>query len=168
MPAFHSGPASPCRCRPLNSNVRALCTSLAVYLLIFGAITPTVQAADTVSELSRRSHISQPELNELLSNCNRHQLSMNICAFRDFVAVDLEMQDVLADKLVTLPSHCHATLQEHQAAWAMRRDKTCNKDADAEAEGGSIRPMVFSDCRTVATKARIALLKQVSSCKGLP
>jgi len=142
--------------------------NLAIYLLILGALTPTAHATDIVSELSRRSHISQPELNELLSNCNRHQLSMNICAFRDFVAVDLEMQDVLADKLATLPNHCHSTLQEHQAAWEARRDKTCNKDADAEAEGGSMRPMVFSDCRTVATKARIALLKKVSSCKGIP
>lgn len=142
--------------------------SFAVFLLILGAISPTAQATDIVSELSRRSHIPQPELNELLSNCNRHQLSMNICAFRDFVAVDLEMQDVLADKLATLPSHCHATLQEHQAAWEARRDKTCNKDADTEAEGGSMRPMVYSDCRAVATKARISLLKKVSSCKGIP
>lgn len=125
------------------------------------------QAADVVSELSRRSHIPEAELNELLRDCNQHQLSMNICAARDFTAADLEFQNVLANKLATLPNQCHSTLKKNQKKWAATRDRKCTKEADAEAEGGSMRPMIYSVCRTEATSARVALLMKVSACKRI-
>ena len=141
---------------------------VAAFLFALAAVTVPAYSADVIAELSRRSHISQPELNELLSDCTRHQLSMNICAFRDFIAADLEMQTVLSSKLSMLPKRCHSTIEKRQARWEEARDLRCNKEADAEAEGGSMRPMIYSGCRTEATMARVALITKVPSCAKVP
>mgnify|MGYP001627241469 CR=1 FL=1 len=129
---------------------------------------PLIDATEIVSELSRRSHIAPPELEKLLSDCSQNQLSMNICIFRDFIAIEYEMQNTFAKALARLQNQCHLTLKENQTRWERARDQQCNKQADAEAEGGTMRPMLYNACRIAATKERITIVDVASTCDRLP
>jgi uncharacterized protein YecT (DUF1311 family) len=120
-----------------------------------------------LAELSKRSGIAQDELKEILSDCNGNQLQMNFCAFRSFVEADLELQQVLARTMASLPESCRASLPARQKEWEASRDRECNKEADDEAEGGSMRPMIFSACQATATEARTALLRGTKSCGAI-
>jgi len=117
-----------------------------------------------MEELSSRSRIPPTELQQLLNDCDRTQLSMNICAFRDFVASDLDLDAALKAKRESLPQ-CRVQIDGAQAAWEAERDKACNEETEAE-EGGSMRPMLISACKTEATQARIAFVKEMESCSG--
>jgi uncharacterized protein YecT (DUF1311 family) len=89
---------------------------------------------------------------------------MNMCSFRSFVEADLAMNLVVAQRAEALPPSCRETLDATQAKWAESRDRKCNKEADDEAEGGSMRPMIFTSCQAVATEERTVQLKSVTSC----
>lgn len=137
----------------------------ALIIIFVGFLVCTsVHADEVVNELSRRSAISVPELNEILSDCERYQLNMNICAFRDFVQVDLELNKVISKKLQSLPADCKVKLKNSQAKWENRMDRNCSKEADEEAGEGSMRPMIYSGCKTTATESRIEYLKKIERC----
>ncbi|MCC7248600.1 MAG: DUF1311 domain-containing protein [Lysobacter sp.] len=127
-------------------------------------VAPTHQST-IVEELSTRSRIPVSELQQLLDDCDRTQLSMNICAFRDFVASDLELDAALKVKRESAPQHCHAEIDRAQAAWEAERDRACDEETK-EDEGGSMRPMLVSTCKTTATRARIFWVKEMKSCPG--
>jgi uncharacterized protein YecT (DUF1311 family) len=136
-------------------------------LLVLSTETQATTSDDVVKELSRRSAIPVSELNELLGDCSRDQLSMNLCAFRDFVLADMDIQQAANDALASLPSGCHARLVERQAAWARKRDRDCKLAADDEAGEGSMRPMIYSACRTTATRSRTKVVAAIRSCEGV-
>ena len=117
-------------------------------------------------ELSRRSATSVEELKVMLSDCHGSQMNMNFCSFRTFVEADLAMRSVLAKKLEAL-SLCHEMLQTSQANWEKNRDSKCKKEADGEAEGGSMRPMIFSACQAGATEQRTMQLRSIKSCDSI-
>jgi uncharacterized protein len=122
---------------------------------------------DVLAELSHRSNFNKDELRELLKDCSNSQLAMNMCAFRSFVAADLIMSQVLTQKMKVLPLDCNSVLQSNQTKWAESRDQQCNKEADEEAGGGSMRPMLISDCMAQATEMRIERIKSMKSCDTL-
>lgn len=126
--------------------------------------TAGAKAGAVIEELSRRSHIPAAELTEILQDCERYQRNMNICAFYSFVEVDLELQKLVEERLPKLPASCHAKFRKKQAEWEKRRDRKCSREADDEAEGGSMRPMIYSGCRTEATTSRIEYLQAVERC----
>lgn len=122
---------------------------------------------EVLAELAKRSRISQSELTELLGDCSKHQLAMNICAFRSFVEADLEMGRALEKAIQSLPTACRVSLQSKQKSWEKRRDRKCNREADEEAAGGSMRPSVFSSCRAISTEQRTQVLRTVKSCAAM-
>lgn len=126
------------------------------YVAIAGLalLSTSVLADSVVEELSARSRIPIAELEQLLSNCDATQLSMNICAFRDFVETDMKLKETLSG----LRGRCAERARSEQSSWKQETDAACNKLADDEAEGGSMRPMVFSSCRAEATAERIKAL----------
>nr|WP_298130119.1 lysozyme inhibitor LprI family protein [uncultured Pseudoxanthomonas sp.] len=138
-----------------------------------GAVVPNVSASevvlpdqsDVVEELSARSRIPTSELQQLLDDCERTQLSMNICAFQSFVASDLELDAALKAKRESAPQQCRDGMDRAHAAWEAERDRACYEETEAD-EGGSMRPMLISACKTDATKARNLFLKEMDSCPG--
>ncbi|MBX3711923.1 MAG: DUF1311 domain-containing protein [Lysobacter sp.] len=116
-----------------------------------------------MEELSSRSRIPVSELRLLLSDCGRTQLSMNICAFRDFVESDLELDGALEVKRRALPKACGIELGRAQMVWEAERDRECQEET-LDAEGGSMRPMLISACKARANKTRIASVKKVWAC----
>jgi len=136
---------------------------VALLLLCAGLAGCATHQASVVEELSRRSRIPTSELKELLANCDRTQVSMNICAFRDFVATDLELDAALEAKRKSMPRQCQAEMDRTQAAWETERDRACDEETEAD-EGGSMRPMLISSCKTTAARERIPRVKSMRSC----
>ena len=129
-----------------------------------GLVACATHQSTIVAELSSRSRIPPAELQQLLSDCDRTQLSMNICAFRNFVASGLDLDAALKAKRESLPQ-CRAQIDRAQASWEAEREKACDEETEPE-EGGSMRPMLISACKTEATQARIAFVKEMESCSG--
>ena len=134
----------------------------------FGQTDSNERSDSVVSELSARSSIPEAEVRELLSDCSKNQMSMNICMFYSFVDADLKLKVVLREKTKTFGPSCRATLTQRQKLWEFKRDQACNRSADEEAKGGTMRPMIFSSCRAVATEARARQLAAAVRCGELP
>lgn len=88
------------------------------------------------------------------------QTQMNACAKRDYEISDKELNRVYGQLMRTLTPPKQKTLKKEQRAWLKERDPKCRKEANDEAEGGSMWPMLFESCRETSTKARIKQLKQ--------
>lgn len=139
----------------------------AFFLLLYCFFTVPAFADEVILELQRRSNIPLEELSELLKDCQRTQLNMNICSFRNFIKEELEMKKVLEEKLESLPESCRTKLIKQQIDWERSRDERCNKKADEEAEGGSMRPMIFTSCQAKATESHISKLRAMVGCSSL-
>jgi len=144
--------------RPLPAALLLLCTGLTGC-----ASHPSM----VVEELSRHSRIPTSELKQLLADCDRTQRSMNICAFRDFVATDLELDAALEAKHESVARQCQVERDRTQFAWETEHDRACNEETKTN-EGGSMRPMLISDCKTIATKERISWVKEINPCSSTP
>ena len=86
------------------------------------------------------------------------QHDMNICADRDFQAADRNLNSTYKSVMARLDVPGRERLRAEERGWIVRRDKECNAEA-AEERGGSIYPMVLSECLMEKTKARIKVLK---------
>lgn len=136
-----------------------------------GAAVSPVSASRDVSpdhskvmeELSARSRIPTSELRQLLDDCERTQRSMNICAFRNFVAWDLELDAALKAKRESASLQCRADLDRAHAAWEAERDRACYEETEVDA-GGSMRPMLISGCKTDLTRARLVFVGKMDAC----
>jgi len=133
-------------------------TALLVSVVCVGSVASAPRRSAVMQELSKRSLIPVPELRALLEDCSRTQLSMNICAFRDFVEVDLRLGAAIESRRRSLSQECRLELDQEQQAWEAERDHRCEIET-RDAEGGSMRPMLISACKVSATETRISVLK---------
>jgi uncharacterized protein YecT (DUF1311 family) len=99
------------------------------------------------------------------------QLAMNMCAGLDFERADAELNRVYRQSIAGAqqsdreldrtndrrPSN-ESILREAQRAWVAFRDAQCTDEANAEARGGSMEPMVHGQCLARMTRERIAQL----------
>ncbi|HXC54570.1 MAG TPA: lysozyme inhibitor LprI family protein [Rhizomicrobium sp.] len=90
------------------------------------------------------------------------QNDMNICADRDFKKADAVLNKTYKDTLKGMDAHTTDLLRKAQRAWVAFRDAECSYE-NAENEGGSIYPMVYSGCLTRLSKLRTQQLKQGNS-----
>lgn len=125
------------------------------------AIPPTSSAV--VKELSARSRIPASELRSLLADCSRTQLSMNICAFRDFVASDLELDAAISIKRKSAPPQCQTAIDRMHSAWQAGRDKICKRETEAD-KGGSMYPLLLMSCEAAATRERTTFVRHADLC----
>ena len=106
-------------------------------------------------------------------NCSnpQAQMEMNACADIDFQRADAELNRVYRDSIAAErqadreldrtydhgPSN-ESILRDAQRAWVAFRDAQCIHEANGEARGGSMEPMVYSICQARLTRERIAQL----------
>ena len=114
---------------------------------------------DVVTELSQRTGMSVTELNSLLSHCESTQLSMNMCAFRDSVAAEIKMNQLLQALSSRLNKADRQALAKEQANWSSHEKAKCNVLTDREVGRGSMRPLVYGNCMSAATQERIKQLQ---------
>ncbi|ODT47495.1 lysozyme inhibitor LprI family protein [Devosia sp. 63-57] len=104
------------------------------------------QADDVLDELSARSHVPVGELEDILADCETTQMAMNLCAFYDFVEADMNLEKIVQDNAEGMSKTETKAYLDEIAAWRSEAEGECNAAADEEAEGGSMRPMVYSYC----------------------
>ena len=94
------------------------------------------------------------------------QATMNQCAGQEFKSTDKELNVVyqqITGRLKDNPDR-KKLLVGAQRAWIGFRDTECKFSASG-VEGGSVHPLIYSNCLTVVTKARIEALKQYLKCQ---
>jgi uncharacterized protein YecT (DUF1311 family) len=94
------------------------------------------------------------------------QATMNQCAGQDYKAADQSLNAVyqqIASRLKTNPVG-KKLLVSTQRAWIGFRDAECKFSASGVI-GGSVYPLVYSNCMTSVTKARVETLKQYLTCE---
>ena len=88
------------------------------------------------------------------------QTQMNACAIRDFNFIDKDLNRVYKKLMASLSSENQGILREEQRAWLKQRDPKCKKEANDEAEGGTMWPLLFYGCLEKVTKVRVQQLHQ--------
>lgn len=86
------------------------------------------------------------------------QTDMNICAHQSYEAVDVELNQTYQALTQALNAPEQELLTDAELAWIEYRDKTCELEA-APYEGGTIQPLIYSQCLTRMTENRTAELQ---------
>ncbi len=82
------------------------------------------------------------------------QNALNTCAEDNWHAADKDLNDAWG----ALGEDLRAKLRPEQRAWIAARDGKC-KGAAAEAEGGSMYPLLYFGCMTDETRTRTRVLR---------
>lgn len=103
----------------------------------------------------------------------RTQAEMNICAARDFAAADaalneqwtiaatqMKARDAAVDREYDRQPGHFETLLESQRAWLKFRDAQCLAEG-FKARGGSLQPLLVSQCKSYLTELRIQQLRDL-------
>lgn len=103
------------------------------------ALLPVAAVAQpALSELSARSRIPETELAQILADCEATQRNMNLCSFHTMITAELRL-----DALIT--ENNMGTAEEHAAFKAQTREE-CTDEAEREAGGGSMMPLLITSC----------------------
>ncbi|MEL7196892.1 MAG: lysozyme inhibitor LprI family protein [Pseudomonadota bacterium] len=124
--------------------------------------------------------LTSPSIEAYVPECNQEaadrgiQQEMNICAHRDYLLADKELNEQWKLTSATMKSRdgswkpdwddrpgYFASLLEAQRAWITFRDAHCRVEGYV-ARGGSLEPLLVSTCKTALTKTRTAQLKELA------
>ncbi|PWK29151.1 lysozyme inhibitor LprI family protein [Pseudomonas sp. OV226] len=94
------------------------------------------------------------------------QATMNQCAAQQHAAADKELNALYQQITTRLKSEPERkkSLVGAQRAWIAFRDAECNFSASG-VEGGSVYPLIYSNCVTELTKARAETFKTYLKCQ---
>jgi len=94
------------------------------------------------------------------------QATMNQCAGQDFKAADKELNTVYQQITGRLKDNPDAKklLVSAQRAWVGFRDAECKFSASG-VTGGSVSPLIYSNCLTSVTNVRVEALKEYLKCE---
>ncbi|MGO4310634.1 lysozyme inhibitor LprI family protein [Pseudomonas sp. KB_15] len=94
------------------------------------------------------------------------QAAMNQCAAQQNAAADKELNALYQQITSRLKSNPDSKKQlvSAQRAWVAFRDAECKFSASG-VEGGSVYPLIYSNCVTELTRARVATFKTYLKCQ---
>jgi len=94
------------------------------------------------------------------------QGEMNQCAAQEKKAADDELNNLYKQITARLKDNPEAKqlLVKAQRAWIGFRDAECNFSASG-VKGGSVYPLIYGNCITTLTKARVETFKTYLKCK---
>jgi uncharacterized protein YecT (DUF1311 family) len=98
--------------------------------------------------------------------CDRNddsQQMMNICSDEDYKAADAKLNKAYQELISGSDAKTGKLLQTAQRAWIAFRDAECSYSA-SDSEGGSIYPMLVSECLTRLTNDRTKQITADSAC----
>lgn len=107
-------------------------------------------------------------LTQAALNCDNatDQATMNQCASQQYAAADKELNALyqqITTRLKADPDRKKLLLGA-QRSWIAFRDAECKFSASG-VEGGSVYPLVYSNCVTALTKARVETFKTYLKCQ---
>lgn len=88
------------------------------------------------------------------------QQEMNAEAAAEFAKADKELNEVYAKVIGVLDDQAKEMLKRSQRAWVAFRDAEAAFQADAEARGGSMWPLVHEGVRGKLTRERVKALRE--------
>lgn len=89
------------------------------------------------------------------ASCDESQSAMNGCAYQRWQKADARLNGLYSQLVKKTVAEDRPKLQAAQRAWLAYRDLECSFEG-AEAEGGTLQPMLVSDCRNTLTRQRVA------------
>ena len=89
------------------------------------------------------------------------QSEMNRGAAREFETADATLNKVYKQLIGKLDDEGKEKLKLAQRAWVQFRDAQADFEADKEARGGSMAPLIYNGTRKTLTDARIKELQRV-------
>jgi uncharacterized protein YecT (DUF1311 family) len=92
------------------------------------------------------------------------QMDLNVCFDKQFRAADKELNLLYGELLRRYEPKNQILLKDAERRWIAYRDAECRFET-ASTEDGSIHPMIYAQCITTKTKARIAELKAQRDCQ---
>ncbi len=92
------------------------------------------------------------------------QLSMNVCAERDYKVADKALNDAYRKLMASVSPAGRSKLRAAQRAWLAWRDAECDFETAGSADG-SIHPYLVAICRNELTKAQTTRLDSQLHCQ---
>jgi len=92
------------------------------------------------------------------------QLDLNTCAAKQYEAADKKLNQTYQAAFKRAPEPQRELLKKAQQAWIALRDADC-KFIGSGTEGGSVQPMIVSQCLTEKTAEREAFLASLMQCE---
>ena len=89
------------------------------------------------------------------------QGTMNRQAEQEFETADAELNKVYSKVIAGMNAEDLQDLKAAQRLWVQFRDAQATFEANGDARGGSMQPMLYNACRTKLTKARTAEFRQM-------
>lgn len=86
------------------------------------------------------------------------QSEMNATAYANYKKADAQLNKVYKQLMVILDKNEMPLLIQAEKDWVKFRDSHCKFDA-SQYEGGSIQPLIYSNCLEELTKKRIVEIK---------
>lgn len=104
--------------------------------------------------------------NALADECKNPmtQLALNMCAAQETQAADKKLNQTWQQVIKRADPAQRDLLKKAQRAWISLRDADCEFIASA-TEGGSIQPMIYSECIGGKTREREAWLASFLHCE---
>ncbi|WP_434134120.1 lysozyme inhibitor LprI family protein [Enterobacter cloacae] len=92
------------------------------------------------------------------------QLELNTCSAQQYQAADKKLNQTYQSAIKRAAAPQRDLLKKAQQAWIALRDADCNFIGSG-TEGGSVQPMIISQCLTEKTVEREAFLASLMQCE---
>ncbi len=131
------------------------------------ALCCNVQAAlDIDTELARRNGLALPQLQALLADCEASPRQQGLCAQRDALLAQSQLDILLADMRSVLAERCRADLAQGQRQWLALRQRQCAEHVQQQTQRGSVQPNTGPQCQADLSRARIVQLARIWHCSS--
>jgi len=127
------------------------------------AASPVPSPNEVLAEMSRRSAVPEAELKQRLTSCEAEQQNMYFCAFRDFIAVDIQLDRIAAEQTRRHPE-CKEPIEHQLRDLREQRDRACAKSAAEEYGAGSMARTAIAVCASSSTKPLIDQVTAMGDC----
>lgn len=101
----------------------------------------------------------QALLQEALKDCDKNQLTMNMCASHRYTTADQKLNQQYKQLVAQQDATGKQRLRDAQRAWISFRDKDCLANTGLREESGSIWPLLHYSCLERHTSQRSEDLK---------
>jgi uncharacterized protein YecT (DUF1311 family) len=101
----------------------------------------------------------QALLQEALKDCDKNQLTMNVCASHRYATADQKLNQQYKQLMAQQDATGKQRLRDAQRAWISFRDKDCLANTGLREESGSIWPLLHYSCLERHTLQRSEDLK---------
>lgn len=99
-------------------------------------------------------------------DCDASQASMNQCAAEELAGLDARLNQQYKAQMAWLQSPAKKqALKDAQVKWMAFRDADCGYEAGKASDGGSMWPLVQSNCLIKHTRVRVEQLENYVVCR---